>query len=88
MTGVQPGDVLEIRILKIVPKGGGSNFNLPGKDFPTIGALPAEFPEGFVKYFDIDPKTRTTQLKPGITIPMCRVSMPLGRCTSYSTSCT
>ncbi|HET9626787.1 MAG TPA: acetamidase/formamidase family protein [Kofleriaceae bacterium] len=70
VTGAQPGDVLEIRILKIVPKKVGTNFNLPGKDFPTIGALPAEFPDGFVKYFDIDNKTHTTQFKPGITIPV------------------
>jgi len=70
VSGAEPGDVLEIRILKIVPKKVGTNFNLPGKEFPTIGALPAEFPEGFVKYFDIDGKTRTTVFKPGITIPV------------------
>jgi acetamidase/formamidase len=70
VNGAEPGDVLEIRILKIVPKKVGFNFNLPGKEFPTIGALPAEFPEGYVKYFDIDWKTRTTVFKPGITIPI------------------
>src|SRR3954471_18163225 len=70
VTGAEPGDVLEIRILKIVPKKVGFNFNLPGKDFPTIGALPADFPDGFVKYFDLDWKTRTTAFKPGITIPL------------------
>jgi acetamidase/formamidase len=70
VNGAQPGDVLEIRILKIVPKKVGTNFNLPGKDFPKIGALPGEFPEGYVKYFDIDPRARTTVFKPGITIPV------------------
>ena len=70
VSGAEPGDVLEIRILKIVHKKVGSNFNLPGKDFPTIGALPGEFPEGFVKYFDIDTRSNTTQFKPGITIPV------------------
>lgn len=70
VNGAEPGDVLEIRILKIVPKKVGVNFNLPGKDFPTIGALPADFPEGFIKYFDIDWKTKTTVFKPGITIPV------------------
>ncbi len=70
VTGAEPGDVLEIRILKIVPKKVGVNFNLPGTEFPTIGALPAEFPEGYVKYFDIDGKTRTAVFKPGITIPV------------------
>jgi acetamidase/formamidase len=70
VNGAEPGDVLEIRILKIVPKKQGFNFNLPGKDFPTIGALPKDFPDGYVKYFDIDWKTRTTAFKPGITIPV------------------
>jgi acetamidase/formamidase len=70
VTGAEPGDVLEIRILKIVPKKLGVNFNLPGKEFPTIGALAPEFPEGFVKYFDLDWKTKTTVFKPGITIPL------------------
>ncbi len=70
VTGAEPGDVLEIRILAIVPKKVGVNFNLPGKDFPAIGALPGDFPEGFVKYFDIDARTRTTEFKPGITIPV------------------
>jgi acetamidase/formamidase len=70
VNGAEPGDVLEIRILKIVAKKVGVNFNLPGKEFQTIGALPKEFPEGFVKYFDLDWKTRTTVFKPGITIPL------------------
>jgi len=68
--GAEPGDVLEIRILKIVPKKVGTNFNLPGKEFPTIGALAKDFPEGHVMYFDIDPKKKTIQFKPGIEIPL------------------
>jgi acetamidase/formamidase len=68
--GAQPGDVLEIRILKIVPKNVGANFNLPGKEFPTIGALAKDFPEGYVKYFDIDPKAKTMRFKRGIEIPL------------------
>ena len=70
MKGAEPGDVMEIRILKIVPKKVGTNFNLPGKDFPTIGVLAKDFPEGYVKYFDIDPKAKTVQFKPGIEIPL------------------
>src|SRR5256886_15752127 len=34
--GAEPGDVLEVRIRQIVPKPFAVNFNLPGKDFPTI----------------------------------------------------
>jgi acetamidase/formamidase len=47
--GAEPGDTLEIRILKIVPKADAFNFNVPGKDFPTVGRLAPEFPEGFVR---------------------------------------
>ena len=54
VNGAEPGDVMEIRILKITPKPFGFNFNLPGKEFPTIGALRRRFPEGFVKYFNLD----------------------------------
>jgi len=70
VNGAEPGDVMEIRILKIVPKKAGFNFNLPGKDFPTIGALAKDFQEGYVKYFDIDPKAKTVKFKPGIEIPL------------------
>jgi len=68
--GAEPGDVMEIRILKIVPKKLGTNFNLPGKDFPTIGALAPEFPEGHVQYFDLDLKKNQTVFKPGIVLPL------------------
>ncbi len=70
VSGAKPGDVLEIRILKIVPKKVGTNFNLPGKDFPTIGALAKEYPEGYVKYFDIDARRGKIEFKPGIEIPL------------------
>src|SRR5215813_7204335 len=70
VNGAEPGDVLEIRILKIVPKKVGTNFNLPGKEFPTIGALAKDFPEGYVAYYDIDPKAKTIRFKQGIEIPL------------------
>lgn len=70
VNGAEPGDVMEIRILKIVPKKHATNFNLPGKEFPTIGALAKDFPEGHVKYFELDWKNRRTQFAPGITIPL------------------
>ncbi len=70
VNGAEPGDVLEIRILKIVPKAFGFNFNLPGKEFPTVGALAPEFPDGFVKYFYLDWERRQTEFKPGIMIDL------------------
>jgi acetamidase/formamidase len=68
--GADPGDMLEIRILEIVPKRVGTNFNLPGKEFPTIGALAPEFPEGHVHYFDLDPDKPEVEFKPGILLPL------------------
>ena len=70
VNGAEPGDVMEIRILRIVPKPFGVNFNLPGKEFPTIGALAPEFPEGFVKYFNFDSKNRQAEFKPGVMIDL------------------
>jgi acetamidase/formamidase len=70
VNGAEPGDVMEIRILKITPKAFGTNFNLPGKEFPTIGALASEMPDGFVKYFYLDLDKKQAEFKPGITIDL------------------
>jgi acetamidase/formamidase len=68
VNGAEPGDTLEIHILKIVPKADGFNFNLPGKEFPTVGLLASEFPEGFVRYFKLDTVKMQTEFKPGIVV--------------------
>jgi acetamidase/formamidase len=70
VSDAEPGDTLEIRILKIVPKTDAFNFNLPGKEFPTVGLLAAEFPEGFVRYYKLDLARMQTQFKPGIVIDL------------------
>ena len=70
VTGAEPGDTLEVRILKIVPKAEAFNFNLPGKEFPTVGLLAAEFPEGFVRYFKLDLARMQTEFKPGIVLDL------------------
>ena len=69
VNGAEPGDVLEIRILRIEPKPFAVNFNLPGKEFPTIGALASEMPDGFIKFFTLDLQKRTAEFKPGIVRP-------------------
>jgi acetamidase/formamidase len=66
----EPGDTLEVQILKIVPKEFGFNFNVPGKDFPTVGILAQEFPEGFVRYYKLDLDKMQTEFKPGIMIDL------------------
>jgi acetamidase/formamidase len=68
VNGAEPGDTMEIHIRKIVIKDSGFNFNLPGKQFPTVGLLASEFPEGYVKFFTLDAKTMTTEFKPGILL--------------------
>src|SRR5215467_6468751 len=70
VNGAEPGDVLEIRILRIEPKAWATNFNLPGKDFPTIGALAPEMPDGHIKFFPIDLQKRAVEFKPGVTIDL------------------
>ena len=70
VNGAEPGDVLEVRILRIEPKPWAVNFNLPGKEFPTIGVLASEMPEGHIKFFPIDMATRSVEFKPGITLDL------------------
>ena len=70
VNGAEPGDTLEIRIKKIVPKAFGTNFHLPGSQFPTVGILAPEFPQGFVRYYYLDWEKRQAEFKPGITIDL------------------
>ena len=70
VTGAEPGDTLEVRILKIVPKPDAFNFNLPGRDFPTVGLLASEFPDGFVRFYKLDLNRMQTQFKPGVVIDL------------------
>jgi acetamidase/formamidase len=64
--GAEPGDVLKVRINKIVPRAYGSNFNVPG----MFGEFPSKFPDGQVKYFYLDLDRRVAEFAPGIEIPL------------------
>jgi acetamidase/formamidase len=70
VNGAEVGDTMEIRIKKIVPKAFGTNFHLPGSQFPTVGLLAPEFPNGFVRYFYLDWEKRQAEFKPGIMIDL------------------
>src|SRR6266436_9240243 len=70
VNGAEPGDVLEIRIKKIVPKAFATNFHLPGAQFPTVGQLAPEFPQGFLRYYYLDWDKKVTEFKPGISIDL------------------
>jgi acetamidase/formamidase len=66
VTGAEPGDVLKIRINKIVSRPWGANFNVPG----LFGQFPKEFPEGQVKYFYLDWDRKVAEFAPGIEVPL------------------
>jgi acetamidase/formamidase len=62
----EPGDVLKVRINKIVPRAYATNFNVPG----MFGEFPDRFPEGQVKYFYLDLDRKVAEFAPGIEIPL------------------
>jgi acetamidase/formamidase len=66
VNGAEPGDVLQIKINKIVPRPWGANFNVPG----LFGQFPKEFPDGQVKYFYLDWDRKIAEFAPGIEIPL------------------
>jgi len=70
VNGAEPGDTMEIRIKKIVPKAFGTNFHLPGAQFPAVGILAPEFPQGFVRYYYLDWEKRQAEFKPGVMIDL------------------
>jgi acetamidase/formamidase len=64
--GAEPGDVLEVRIESIdlwIPLG-VSGF------LPDGGTLPEEFPYGGLKLFRLDLAAMTTELAPGVVVPL------------------
>lgn len=66
INGAEPGDVLKIRINRIVPRAYGTNFNIPG----MFGEFPAEFKDGQVKYLYLDMNRMVAEFLPGIEIPL------------------
>src|SRR5438445_1463683 len=70
VNGAEPGETLEIRIVRIIPKAFGTNFRLPGSQFPTVGQLAPEFPHGFIRYYYPDWEKKQAEFKPGIVIDL------------------
>jgi acetamidase/formamidase len=66
VNGAEPGDVLQIKINRIVARPWGANFNVPG----MFGQFPKEFPDGQVKYFYLDWDRKIAEFAPGIEIPL------------------
>jgi acetamidase/formamidase len=66
--GAKPGDMLAVRFLKLTPLDWGANFNNPGE--LKTGALPDEFPEGSIRFIDIDAARKVAKFSPSITLPL------------------
>jgi hypothetical protein len=66
--GAEPGDVLEVRIKKLVPADCGVNYHFPGR--MNIGGLPEDFPVGQFKTLKLDTKNMKTTFAPGVVIPL------------------
>jgi acetamidase/formamidase len=66
VNGAEPGDVLKVKINRIVPRSYGVNFNLPG----VAGEFPLQFPQGSVRFVYLDLDKKTAEFLPGIVIPL------------------
>ncbi|HET9284732.1 MAG TPA: acetamidase/formamidase family protein [Candidatus Angelobacter sp.] len=66
--GAEPGDVLEVRYKRVHPFTWGAVFNNPGA--LNTGLLPQDFPQGQVKYMDLDLKGMKAAFAPNISVPL------------------
>jgi acetamidase/formamidase len=64
----EPGDVLEVRYQRLRPFNWGVVFNNPGS--LGTGLLAADFPQGQVKYLNLDLQTMGAEFAPNIRIPL------------------
>ncbi len=64
----EPGDVLQVDIMKLTPRPYAANYNMPGHF--NVGGLPEDFPEGQLKFLTIDLKKMTAKFNDSITIPI------------------
>jgi acetamidase/formamidase len=66
VNGAEPGDVLKVSLLRIVPRAYATNFNVPG----MFGEFPGIYTDGQVKYLYLDMDKMETEFLPGIFIPL------------------
>ena len=64
----QPGDVLEIRYQRLQPFAWGAVFHNPAA--LGTGLLPDDFPQGQVRYLDLDLKNKRGKFAPDINVPL------------------
>ena len=68
VNGAEPGDVLEVRYKRLQPDNWGAVFSNPGA--LGTGLLPSDFPQGQVKYLNLDFKTMSAEFSPNIHVPL------------------
>src|SRR5215472_1063594 len=68
LNDAEPGDVLEVRHKRIRPYEWGATFNNPA----TLGTglLSQDYPQGQIKYVDLDLRAMTSKFMPNINIPL------------------
>ena len=69
VTGAEPGDMLQIEILDIVPGNYGFNPN-PDTSFKHLGLPPEDCPKGRLNWYRVDQKKNRFEFLPGIAIPV------------------
>jgi len=77
VNNAEPGDVLEVRHKRIRSYEWGATFNNPSS--VGTGLLPQDYPQGQVKYVDLDLGAMTSKFLPNITIPLRPFQGHLGR---------
>ena len=68
VNGAEPGDVLEVRYKRVTPFAWGAVFKNPGS--LGTGLLAADFPQGQVKYINLDLKNMNAPFAPNINVPL------------------
>ena len=69
VNGAEPGDVLQIEILNIIPIAYGFNLN-PEASFAKLGLLVDDYPKGKVRWYRVDSEFKKFEFAPGIEIPV------------------
>ncbi len=69
VNGADPGDMLQIEILEIIPGKYGFNLN-PETSFVKLGLLTDDFPKGRVTWYRVNSQKMTFEFLPGIEIPI------------------
>jgi acetamidase/formamidase len=72
----EPGDVIEIRYLRLRPVNWGAVFNNPAS--LGTGLLPNDFPQGQIKYVELDLAHMKGKFAPDISVPLSPFQGTLG----------